>query len=112
MVSVIKYEIKRFREIEANSKVIDSLVLHADSVLKLPNVSRQRDTLYLDGPLYYDTTKGLLIQMDGVDVFYGTAGIQFDSAKYYYKRYLKLKNKGVPDSNNKYKILLQKYISK
>lgn len=84
-----------------------NVVMAQDSAKYKPTLM---DTIYTRLPFYIDQ-KTKTIGIDG-KVLYGTAGIQFDSAKYYYKRYLKLKNKGVPDSNNKYKTLLQKYISK
>lgn len=49
---------------------------------------------------YQDTTRP--------KVYYGIAGIKADSTKYFWRKYIKLKNKGIADSLNPYKSKLKK----
>lgn len=74
------------------------------------------DTIYTPVPLYYEVKNGRTIfstkktknskLYKKPTVFYGIAGIKkqpIDSSKYFYRRFMSEKKRGIPDSLNKFK---------
>lgn len=75
---------------------------------KLKNTSPFPNSYKMQKSIYYNLDSPIKQRI----ILYGVAGIQYDSAKFYYRKALELRKRGVPDSLNRYKKLLEKYKNK